>query len=227
MRAYLVDWLAELHYKFKMLPETLHITVGLIDRYLEKEANFSKKELQVLGITALHIAGKYEEIYPPDLKTLIKVTDGSVTKESVIKLEYKMLLKLDFDVTWPSIHRFLERYCRISQVSERTAMLAQYFCETALLDITLVKERPSLVASIGLYAANKVIKMTGQGFWNATLTKNSGYREDEVRELSYELLKYVKKVEGSSLKTFSKKYQQPKFMEVSKVFDHYWESQQQ
>lgn len=40
MRAYLVDWLAELHYKFKMLPETLHITVGLIDRYLEKEPNF-------------------------------------------------------------------------------------------------------------------------------------------------------------------------------------------
>jgi cyclin B len=36
MRAILVDWLIEVHYKFKLLPETLFLTVNLIDRYLEK-----------------------------------------------------------------------------------------------------------------------------------------------------------------------------------------------
>jgi len=45
MRAYLIDWLAELHLKFKMLPETLYITVGIIDMFLQKEENFKKKEL--------------------------------------------------------------------------------------------------------------------------------------------------------------------------------------
>ena len=34
MRAYLVDWLAELHYKFKMWAETLYVTIGIIDRFL-------------------------------------------------------------------------------------------------------------------------------------------------------------------------------------------------
>jgi cyclin B len=37
MRAILVDWIIEVHLKFKLLPETLFITVSLIDRYLELE----------------------------------------------------------------------------------------------------------------------------------------------------------------------------------------------
>ncbi len=37
MRAILVDWLIEVHYKFKLLPETLFLTINLIDRYLDKE----------------------------------------------------------------------------------------------------------------------------------------------------------------------------------------------
>jgi hypothetical protein len=54
-----------------MWPETLFVTVGIIDKTLMKWPNFRKNELQSLGITALHIAGKYEEIYPPELKTIL------------------------------------------------------------------------------------------------------------------------------------------------------------
>ena len=80
-RQYLVDWLAELHYKFKMWPETLYVTVGIIDKTLMKWKNFQKCELQLLGITALHIAGKYEEIYPPELKVILQVIDNPVTRQ--------------------------------------------------------------------------------------------------------------------------------------------------
>ena len=80
-RQYLVDWLAELHYKFKMWPETLFVTVGIIDKTLMRWPNFRKNELQCLGITALHIAGKYEEIYPPELKTILQVIDHAVTRQ--------------------------------------------------------------------------------------------------------------------------------------------------
>jgi cyclin B len=81
MRAYLIDWLTELHIKFKLWPETLFVCVGLIDKFLLVESDFKKKELQCLGLTALHIAGKYEEIYPPSLKDLLRVTDNAVTKD--------------------------------------------------------------------------------------------------------------------------------------------------
>ena len=83
----MVDWLAELHYKFKLWPETLYVTVGIIDKTLQKWTDFEKSNLQCLGITALHIAGKYEEIYPPELKTILKVIDMAVQREQVCQLE--------------------------------------------------------------------------------------------------------------------------------------------
>ena len=87
----MVDWLAELHYKFKMWAETLYVTVGLIDKTLMQWKNFKKADLQLLGITALHIAGKYEEIYPPELKTILEVIENAVSRENVCALESKIL----------------------------------------------------------------------------------------------------------------------------------------
>ena len=36
-RRRLLEWLNEVHTKFRLLPETYFITAGLIDRYMEKE----------------------------------------------------------------------------------------------------------------------------------------------------------------------------------------------
>jgi len=94
MRAFLVDWITELHYKFKMWPETLYVTIGLVDRYLAIVTDVTKNQLQLLGVTCLLIAGKYEEIYPPDLKTILKVINNHVSKEEVLKLEGRVLMTL-------------------------------------------------------------------------------------------------------------------------------------
>ena len=64
MRAILVDWIIEVHLKFKMQPETLFLTVSLIDRYLEK-VQIKRTKLQLVGVTAMLVATKYEEICPP------------------------------------------------------------------------------------------------------------------------------------------------------------------
>ena len=114
MRAYLVDWLYELHMKFKLLPETLYVTIGIIDKYLQLHPDFPKKKIQLLGVTSIHIAGKYEEIYPPELKHYIRVTDNALLKEDILKLEYDILKRLEFNLTWPSVFRFMERFTRIS-----------------------------------------------------------------------------------------------------------------
>lgn len=44
MRAYLVDWLVELHHKFKMWTETLFVAIGIIDKYLSKVDDLTKEE---------------------------------------------------------------------------------------------------------------------------------------------------------------------------------------
>lgn len=45
MRAYLIDWLTELHIKFKLWPETLYVCIGIIDKFLMRESDFKKKDL--------------------------------------------------------------------------------------------------------------------------------------------------------------------------------------
>jgi len=36
MRGILVDWIIEVHLRFHLMPETLFLTINLIDRYLER-----------------------------------------------------------------------------------------------------------------------------------------------------------------------------------------------
>jgi len=101
-----------------MWPETLYVTVGIIDKTLTRWKNFKKTDLQCLGITALHIAGKYEEIYPPELKTILQVIDNAVTRDQVCNLETQILQVLDFDMVWPSILRFMERFATIANFNK-------------------------------------------------------------------------------------------------------------
>lgn len=83
MRAILIDWLVEVHLKFKLVPETLYLTVNLIDRYLEKE-QVNRQKLQLVGVTSMMIASKYEEIYPPIIKDFVYITDNAYTKEEIL-----------------------------------------------------------------------------------------------------------------------------------------------
>lgn len=82
MRSILVDWLVEVHLKFKLVPETLYLVVNLIDRYLAKK-EVTRSKLQLVGVTALFIATKYEEIYPPELRDLVYICDRAYSKFEV------------------------------------------------------------------------------------------------------------------------------------------------
>lgn len=82
MRSILVDWLVEVHLKFKLVPETLYLTINIIDRYLSK-TEVTRPKLQLVGVTSLLIASKYEEIYPPELRDLVYICDRAYSKLEV------------------------------------------------------------------------------------------------------------------------------------------------
>ena len=77
-----MDWLVEVHLKFKMVPETLYLTVNLVDRYLELKL-VRRSKLQLVGVAALSLASKYEEIYPPELRDLVYITDRAYNKQEI------------------------------------------------------------------------------------------------------------------------------------------------
>lgn len=82
MRAILVDWLVEVHMKFRLVPETLFLTVNLIDRFLER-SEVARPNLQLLGVSCLLIAAKYEEIWPPGVNELVYICDSAYTRTDV------------------------------------------------------------------------------------------------------------------------------------------------
>ena len=77
-----MDWIIEVHLKFKLLPETLFLTISLIDRYLER-VQIKRNNLQLVGVTAMLIASKYEEIYAPEVRDFVYITDNAYTKEEI------------------------------------------------------------------------------------------------------------------------------------------------
>ena len=114
----LVDWLVEVHLKFKLRIETLYLTVNVIDQYLQiQQVNRSK--LQLVGVTALLIASKYEEIYPPEVRDLVYITDRTYTRNQILTMESVMLNALKFRITVPTCMVFLERFLKAARADKK------------------------------------------------------------------------------------------------------------
>jgi hypothetical protein len=73
MRSILIDWLVEVHHKFKLQPSTLWLCVNILDRYLEVVPTVRSK-LQLVGVSSLLISCKFEEIYPPEVRECVYIT---------------------------------------------------------------------------------------------------------------------------------------------------------
>ena len=90
MRGILVDWLVEIHTKFRLLPETIFLAVNIIDRFLSQRV-VSLVKLQLVGVTALFVASKYEEVVCPSVSNFLYMTDGGYQDDEILKAERYIL----------------------------------------------------------------------------------------------------------------------------------------
>ena len=213
MRAILIDWLVDVHLKFKLLPETLFLTVNIIDRYLEKNA-IMRQKLQLVGVAAMLIACKYEEIYAPEIKDFVYVTDKAYTKEDILFMEGTILSVLDFNLTLTSSFRFMERYAHLSEFDEKMVMMARYLLEISLVEYKMLKYSPSNLASSAVYLVNKLRKRDA---WNDVMVRNTRYQESQIRQCAKDLCLLMQNIEKSNLQAIRKKFSAPKYFEVAKI----------
>ena len=82
MRAILVDWLVEVAEEYKLLPQTLYLTINYIDRFLSAMSVLRGK-LQLVGTACMLVAAKFEEIYPPEVSDFVYITDDTYTTKQV------------------------------------------------------------------------------------------------------------------------------------------------
>jgi len=190
MRAILVDWLVEVHSKFKLLPETIFLTINLIDWYLMTE-KVSRDKLQLVGVASMLIATKYEEIYAPEVKDFVYISDNAYTSEQILSMEYNILKCLNFDVTTPSSLWFVDFLCKYSHSDSYIRYLSTYIVELSLVEYKLLKYQPSLLASSAIYLSNKILKkskLDGQSHWGGTtLEEYTHYNESDVRSCAKDL----------------------------------------
>lgn len=67
------------------MDETLFLTVNIIDRFLEKEV-VRRKKLQLVGVTAMLLACKYEEVSVPVVEDLVLISDRAYTKGQILEM---------------------------------------------------------------------------------------------------------------------------------------------
>jgi len=212
MRAILVDWLVEVHLKFKLVPETLYLCVNLIDRFL-KDREVSRQKLQLVGVTCLLIASKYEEIYPPELRDLVYICDSAYTKTEILNMEETVLKALKYQITIPSAHAFLVRYLKAAHADKKMVQISCYILDGTLQSYNLLRYLPSELAAASVLLARRIV---GRNSWSPTLLKYAQYREESVVPIAREILA-EKSASNAELKAVTKKYNSNRYGAVASI----------
>jgi len=193
MRRTLVNWLVEVHFKFRFREPCLHLTIQLLDRYLAGNA-VTRRKYQTVGVTAFMLGCKYEERHNPNLGDLSYITDYSSSRGDIIEMEKEMLQRLNFDMKHPKPTDFLERFSKAARLEStnrnnqqytQSYSITLYFIDLVFLDETLPHTRPSLVAAASIMATLRVL---GRSDWSAHLAHYTTYSREEVAVLADKLV---------------------------------------
>ena len=156
MRGILVDWLLEVHTRFRLLPETLFLAVNIIDRFLSAKV-VQLDRLQLVGVTAMFIASKYEEVLSPHVQNFRHVADDGFTEQEILSAERFVLAALDYDLSYPNPMNFLRRISKADNYDIQTRTLGKYLLEIGCLDHRFIQYPPSHVAAAAMYLARLVL----------------------------------------------------------------------
>ncbi|TYG84000.1 hypothetical protein ES288_D01G214300v1 [Gossypium darwinii] len=194
MRAILIDWLIEVHYKFDLMEETLFLTINLIDRFLER-CTVIRKKLQLVGMTAMLLACKYEEVSVPIVEDFVLISDKAYTRKDVLDMEKLMVNTLQFHMSVPTPYVFMRRFLKAAQ-SEK-------------------KFQPSLLVAAAIYTAQCSLFRFKN--WTKTSEWHTKYTEDQLLECSKLMVTYHQKAGSGKLKGVHRKYSSYKFGYAAKT----------
>ncbi|CAN6337218.1 unnamed protein product [Urochloa humidicola] len=210
MRAILTDWLAEIHAKFELMPETLYLTIYIMDRYLSLQPVL-KRELQLVGIAAMLIASKYEEVWAPEVSDFISLSDDAYERQQILVMEKSILNSMEWNLTLPTQYHFLVRFAKAagSGADRQLEHMILFFGELALMDYHMVTIHPSMVAASAVYAARCTLKKSP--LWTDTLKHHTGLHEQQLMEGAKILISSHAAAPEGKLKTIFRKYASEQF----------------
>ncbi|XP_031254633.1 cyclin-B2-3-like isoform X1 [Pistacia vera] len=215
MRGILIDWLIEVHYKFELMDETLYLTVNLIDRFLALQPVVRKK-LQLVGVTAMLLACKYEEVSVPVVEDLILISDKAYSRKEVLDMEKLIINALQFNVSVPTPYVFLRRFFKACQSDKKQLELLSFFLiELCLVEYEMLKFPPSMLAAAAIYTAQ--CTLSGSNQWSKTSEWHTNYTEEQLLECSRLMVSFHQKSGTGKLTGVHRKYCTSKFGYAAKT----------
>ncbi|XP_026731829.1 G2/mitotic-specific cyclin-B1 [Trichoplusia ni] len=218
MRATLIDWLVEVQRQFSLVLETFHLTVGIIDRYLQVVPNLHRTQLQLVGVTAMFIASKYEEIYAPDVGDFVYVTANAYSKAEIFQCERDIMSKLGFCLARPIPLNFLRRFVKAAHGTSKNHHLAKYFVDLSLVEYDMAHYRPSELAAAAICLSLYLLSSKKlEDVWTPTLSYYSGYSFEHIDPIMRKLANIVINVDNSKCKAVYNKYLDTTLAKVSNL----------
>lgn len=158
MRPYLLDFLVEAHSAFQLLPETLFLTINLLDRYCSRRVVY-KRHYQLVGCAALLIAAKYgdKKEKVPTIKELKSMCCSLYDDDMFLQMEWHVLSTLNWTVGHPTVDNFLKMATKDTIADPETESMALYILEIALYHREFVSKHSSTLALSALALARNIL----------------------------------------------------------------------
>ncbi|XP_074042144.1 G2/mitotic-specific cyclin-B2-like isoform X2 [Leptinotarsa decemlineata] len=213
-RETVLRWMVGFHSNLKGVnDETLHISITLMDRYLQENREERPSLLQLVALSTLWIASKYLGNMDLEVEDLIFTYSG----RPILKKAVSIMEQLDFALDHPISLDFLTNYNDIAGVTEKCHFLGQYILELALLKHEMSPIKPSLQAAAACCLSMGILRevMYLSEVWTPVLITHTGY---EIRDFQDLLVRFsILLVKGKRRKyaNIRKKYGSPTYAEIS------------
>ncbi|XP_016457739.1 putative cyclin-B3-1 isoform X5 [Nicotiana tabacum] len=214
MRGILINWLIEVHLKFDLMQETLFLMVTLLDYYLSL-ARVKKNDLQLVGLTSLLLASKYEDLFHPRVMDLLSISAESYTRDQMLEMEKDILRKLKFRLNAATPYVFMLRLLKAAQADTRFEHLAFYLIELCLVEYEALNYKPSMLCASAIYVARCTMQMTPA--WTPLLGIHGRYQESQFRHCAEMILRFHKAASTALLKVTHEKYMQSSNSKVAAI----------
>ena len=221
MRSILIDWIIDVHCKFGFTDETLFMTISIIDRFLTSK-KITRSKLQLLGVTALMISCKHEEIDLPKADDFIYITDNAYSRDEIFKMENDVLDTLNFSLLYPSPIKFFELLSYKFKFNKKQFMMGKYLMESFLIDIKNTKYKPSIISCACSYIVMKFFKMNNyhDSYSKKWYLLNENYSIPSglsVKECAKDICLFVDNIHKSNYTSTEKKYSKPEYEKVAQL----------
>jgi len=219
MRSILVNWLIEVHEKFRLRSSTLYLTVSIVDRFLSA-CQVTRSKLQLVGCVAMLLASKFEEIYPPEVQDFVYIADSAYTRDEILQMESNVIRALGWEMSVVTPHSFANRFLQLAGATEWEQIYTYFLLELALVEYRMLKYKPSELAAAAVHLTLKLspqrANQTAEQRWGEYHEIHTKYSRAMLKDCMRELLDITMN-RNPKEKAVRKKYAKPDRQSVSDI----------